>query len=322
MAKTIERLPGGITVGHVRLGIFDGEVGTVKRQVYDGDTITVQGKGNFGIRFLGIDTAEKKIPLPGHDSFTSLSDPRWDAFLSEPFAAGGPLSSAPFSAGLANYIRERTGPGVAVNHRKYADAAEDLLEEFVQADLGEMGAPKEDFVFYLRFAFEIMDRYGRLLCYINRDQPDAGVPSPRPPSYNERMLHGGLASPYFIWPNINPWRARGSILDAVFDPGTAKDMAESDAKLKGARQAVRAARENHVGIFDAADPLRVEPFEVRYLSRCSPPSRYVIDLSKNDDVLIHPENYYTVPLPEDRLFISAEHVPLFVEAGWQKQAAP
>ncbi len=320
--KTIETLPGHITVGHVGLGIFGESVGTVKRQVYDGDTITVRGLGNFGIRFLGIDTAEKKIPLPGEDSFTSLADPRWDAFLSDPFHDGGPLSPSPFSAGLTAYLRARTGPGVAANHRKFADAAEDLLEEFVQNDLHEMGVSKEDFAFYLRFAFEIMDGYGRLLAYINRDQPDADVPSPRPLPYNVRMLKEAVASPYFIWPNINPWRVYGSIPDAVFAPGTAKETAESDKKLDEARQAVKAARENQAGIFDAADPLRVEPFEVRYLSRCSVPGRYVIDLTKDDDLLLHPENYYTIPFSEDRLFISAEHVPLFLEAGWQKQDAP
>jgi hypothetical protein len=46
----------------------------------------------------------------------------------------------------------------------------------------------------------------------------------------------------------------------------------------------------------------------------------VIDLSKNDDVLIKPQEYYTIPNVEDRLFIPEEYVPLFVEAGWKKQA--
>lgn len=318
MAKAIERLRNGQTVGHVGLGMFGGQVGTVKRQVYDGDTITIRALGNFGIRFLGIDTAEKKIPLLGEDSFTSLSDPRWETFLSDPFASGG----LPYSAELTAYLQSRTGPGVAANHKKFGDVAEDLLEEYVQTDLNEMAVPKEDFAFYLRFAFEIMDVYGRLLCYINRDQPDANVPSPRPPSYNARMLEAGMASPYFIWPNINPWRARGSIVDAVFAAGTANDIAQADAKLRQAREAVKGARQNHVGIFDAADPLRIEPFEVRYLSRNASPSRWVVDLSKNDNLLIHPENYYTIPFVEDRLYISSQHVPLFVEAGWQKQAAP
>ncbi len=319
MAKTIKHFQGR-TVGHVGLGVFGDEIGTVKRQVYDGDTITVRALGNLSIRFLGIDTAEKNIPLPGRgDAFISLSDPRWDAFLSDPFAAGGPLSPSPFSKDLTSHLKKRIVPGLAKNHRKYGEDAEDLLEQFVQADLQEMGMSKKDFSFYLRFAFEIMDGYGRFLCFINRDQPNANVPSTRPPSYNERMLQAGMASPYFIWPNINPWRAYGSIVDAVFAPGTANEMAEADAKLKQARDAVKAARQDHVGIFCADDPLLIQPFEIRYLSRCSPPSRWVIDLSQNDDILIHPENYYTVPYAEDRLYISPQHVPLFVQAEWQEQ---
>jgi endonuclease YncB( thermonuclease family) len=318
MAKAIERLRNGQTVGHVGLGMHGQQVGSVKQQVYDGDTINIRALGNFGIRFLGIDTAEKKIPLPGEDTFTSLSDPRWEAFLTDPFAS----DRLSFSAGLTAYLQNITGPGVATNHKDFADAAEDKLEDYVQDDLDQMGVPKEDFAFYLRFAFEIMDGYGRMLCYINRDQPDASIPSPRPSSYNTRMLESGMASPYFIWPNINPWRARGSIVNAVFAPGTANDTAQADAKLRQTRDAVKVARQNHDGIFDTSDPLRIEPFEVRYLSRLASPSRWVIDLSKNENMIIHPENYYTIPFAEDRLFMSSEHVPLFVEAGWQKQAAP
>ena len=32
------------------------------------------------------------------------------------------------------------------------------------------------------------------------------MPDPRPFSYNERMLEAGKTSPYFIWPNINPFQ--------------------------------------------------------------------------------------------------------------------
>jgi endonuclease YncB( thermonuclease family) len=318
MGKAIESLRNGQIVGHVGLGMYGENIGSVKQQVYDGDTIIVRALGNFSIRFLGIDTAEKKIPLPGEDSFTSLSDPRWDAFLTNPFAP----DDSPYSAGLTDYILNKLGPGVAKNHKQHADAAEDQLEEFVQDDLTEMNVSKEDFEFYLRFAFEIMDGYGRFLCYINRDQPDANNPTPRPYSYNTRLLINGMASPYFIWPNINPWRAYGSIVDAVLAPGTANDIAQDDNKLRQAREAIKNARQNEVGIFDGDEPLRIEPFEVRYLSRNSPPSRWVIDLSKNDNILIHPENYYTIPFGEDRLYIPSEYVPLFVEAGWQKEVAP
>jgi endonuclease YncB( thermonuclease family) len=319
MAKTIERLQNGTTVGHVGLGMYGNQVGSVKQNVYDGDTINVRALGNFGIRFLGIDTAEKKIPLPGESQFTSLSNARWAAFLTDPFVNGGPLSPSPFPPGLTKHLKDHSGAGVAVNHKKFADTAEDELENFVQEDVDEMGVPREEFKFYLRFAYEIMDGYGRFLCYINRDQPNANVPTPRPASYNTRMLEAGLATPYFIWPNINPWRARGSILNAVLAPGTAKTTADADQKLNTARQAVKAARQGHLGIFDAADPLVIEPFEVRFLSRGQTPNRWVIDLSKNDSVLIRPENYYTIPFAEDRLFINPQHVELFVDKNWQKQ---
>ena len=44
----------------------------------------------------------------------------------------------------------------------------------------------------------------------------------------------------------------------------------------------------------------------------------MIDLGRNDDTLIPPQGYFQVANPEDRLFVPAEYVPLFVEAGWQR----
>lgn len=143
----------GTTEGYVGLGYHGGGIGTVKQQVYDGDTIVVRGLGNFGVRFVGIDTAEMKLPLPGQTSFVSLADPRWEEFLADPFRQGGPLSPSPFSPGLTEYLQDRTGPGVAANHRRFAEAAEDQLEEYVQADMTAMGMAREGFAFYLRFAF-------------------------------------------------------------------------------------------------------------------------------------------------------------------------
>jgi hypothetical protein len=45
----------------------------------------------------------------------------------------------------------------------------------------------------------------------------------------------------------------------------------------------------------------------------------VIDLSAGGNTLIRPQNYFTVPNDEDRLYIPEEFVALFVEQGWQKQ---
>lgn len=89
-------------------------------------------------------------------------------------------------------------------------------------------------------------------------------------------------------------------------------------KLGDARRWVKAARENGDGIFNPDNPLRLQAFEIRFLGRGTPPDRYVIDLSTNDNILVKPEDYYTIPNVEDRLFIPAEYIPLFVKKGWQQ----
>ena len=127
----------------------------------------------------------------------------------------------------------------------------------------------------------------------------------------------GKVSPYFIWPNIDPFKGKTLLKYAVIPPKKANDLAESDPALSLARQLVRDASQNKIGIFDAEDPLKLQPFEVRSLARKSPPNRCIIDLGKNDDVLLNPQIYYTIGNIEDRLFIPEEYVPLFVEAGWK-----
>ena len=61
------------------------------------------------------------------------------------------------------------------------------------------------FRFFLVFAGEVMDRYGRLLGYLQPDQPNTPA-GQRLGSYNERLVKAGWVGPYFIWPNSNPWR--------------------------------------------------------------------------------------------------------------------
>jgi hypothetical protein len=130
---------------------------------------------------------------------------------------------------------------------------------------------------------------------------------------------GWLGPPYFIWPNIDPFRRHGSLLDAVLAPGTANTVAEQPGALQVARRFVREARNGQLGLFAAADPLRLLPFELRFLARRSPPDRWVIDLGRNHDALLAPQDYFQVANPEDRLFIPAEYVPLFVEHGWRRR---
>jgi endonuclease YncB( thermonuclease family) len=309
MSKAIEELRSGMKVGHVALGLYGAKQGTIKQQVHDGDTITVRALGNFGTRFLGIDAAEISGQLPGHSGFIDLKDPRWEAFLKDP------LVGFQLSPGLTKYLQGRIGPGVAMNHYNHALAAKDALVKEVQADLKEMGKSEAEFEFFMVFANEIMDRYGRLLGYLNRNQPTGD----RPLTYNERLLRDALVCPYFIWPNVNPFKKAGSLIEAVIKPGHAADTADSDKTLRMAREWMSEARKQNKGIFDAKEPLKLEPFELRYLAGQRAPNRWVIDLSKNSSTLIAPENYYTVPHAEDRLFIPEEYVPLFVEIGWKRQ---
>jgi endonuclease YncB( thermonuclease family) len=309
MAKAIETMGYG-TIGHMGLGVHGQGIGSVKQQVHDGDTIISRALGNISVRFLGIDTPEISFRLPGEESFTSLKSLKWEQFLSDPFDAAYGLPAYPM--GLKSYLERKLGQDCAGNHAKLADDAQKMLEAEVDADFTAMGGDKETFAFYLRFANEVMDGYGRLLCYINRDDRS----DVRPLSYNERVLEKGAAMPYFIWPNVNPFRRQLQITAAVPAPGTACQVAQSEKSLREARQWVKDNRDQHKGVFDATDPLKLEPFELRFMAQRKLPSRWVIDLSKNDTSLLPPDRYYEIPHSEDRLFIPEEYVPLFVHKGW------
>lgn len=320
MANAIEQLKTGLTVGYAALGFRGGITGSVRQQVHDGDTFQLRPIGNLGVRFLGVDAPEISFTLPRNRRFIGLSDPLWELFLSDPFDPALPPFRPVLSAGLLAYLKARTGPGAALNHHQHASIAERALEEEVLNDIAALGQTEETFQFLLSFAHEVMDRYGRLLAFVNRLQPSANKPKRRPITYNERLLKTGRITPYFIWPNINPFRRQDSPIKAVIPPGKAAELANKEKTLSDARKWVRSARKKKIGVFDAQNPLRLLPFEIRFLSQRRPPDRWVIDLSKNDDALIRPQNYYTVPNMEDRLFIPAEYIPLFVEAGWKRQA--
>ncbi|MBI3805482.1 MAG: hypothetical protein HY282_17170 [Nitrospirae bacterium] len=318
MSNAIEQLRSGLIVGHVGLGTYRGVPGNVGQEVHDGDTIRARAIGDFGVRFLGVDAPEISFTLPGEKTFTGLADPKWEAFLSDPFNPGLPRFKPALDPGLRAYLESHVGPGTALNHYRLASAAEVALEQEVTADVAALGKTEETFQFLLFFSHEVMDRYGRMLAFINRFEP-AKTETPRPLTYNERLLKTALITPYFIWPNINPFRRQGSITQAVIPPGKANQIATKEKSLADARRWIEDARQNQIGIFDPNDPLRLLPFELRFLSQRRPPERWAIDLSKNDDLLIRPQNYYTIPNMEDRLFIPEEYVPLFVEAGWKRQ---
>lgn len=306
------------TTGFGTPGLYNGQPGTVLQHVHDGDTLNVVAKGNIGVRFLGIDTPEVSFAFPGPRlNFVSMDDDRWNDFLSNPFGDSVLPFEDPISDSLRQFIQAKVIDQPATHHHQHAEAATTGLRKMIAEDMQIMGQDPSEFGYYLNFGFEVMDGYGRFLCLVNRNQPQRSVPTLRPPTYNSRMLERGFAFPYFIWPNINPWDRPDSVMKAVIPVGSAKDLAESDRELRTARDHVAAARASHLGVFDAKAPCLLEPFELRWLSRRTLPSRYVIDLTKNSDQILPPSQYHTIPNCEDRLWIPPEYVALFQQAGWK-----
>ena len=80
-----------------------------------------------------------------------------------------------------------------MKHYRNATQAEDELEKEVSMDLEDLGQSEEKFQLFLAFAYEIMDRYGRLLCFINRYQAEGE----RPLSYNRAIVAGGCDQSLF-----------------------------------------------------------------------------------------------------------------------------
>lgn len=306
------------TTGFAQPGLYSGMPGSVEQQVHDGDTITVRPDGNTPVRLLGIDTPEISFAFPGTRlNFVSLEDNRWNEFLTTAFDDRWGSYQADVSADLRNFLQPKLQGQPGSDHFEHARRATTELRNLIQRDMQIMQQDLSEFSYYMRFGFEVMDGYGRFLCTLNRNQPKRDVPTPRPPTYNMRMLERGLAFPYFIWPNVNPFDRPDSISKAVIPPGHAAQLAATDTELKMARAFVQAARQQHRGLFDMTSPLLLEPFELRFLCRRSLPGRHVIDLTSESNRLLPPSRYFEVPNPEDRLWIPAHYVPLFKEAGWQ-----
>ena len=303
-------------VGSIRRAA-NGQPQSLDASIPDGDTICVHVEGSGCVRFLGIDTPEKNFQLPGSSAQRRLDSAEWETYLTNPFLPQ--FGAFNLDASLVSHLQTRIGPGAGVNHRFHGDNAEQALIALVQADMNALGQNLSTFGYFLSFSFEVFDSFGRFLAFINRNQPNANNPGPRPLPYNERMLENGAALPYFIWPNIDPFRDSSSLLDAVIAPGTANQVAETTPALRRARDFVRQARANgNVNtVFDPANPLRFEAFEVRYLGRREAPNRAVIDLSRNDNLILQPQHYFRIPNAEDRLFIPPAFVPLFVSRGWR-----
>lgn len=289
---------------------------SVKKAVHDGDTVKVDPDGHLSIRFLGIDTPEISFSHPEDGKFKNIY-PHFKEYLTDPFSDKYNDSDKfknDLGEGLVNYLQQKLGDSCAENHFNHAKSAEKELEKYIQDDVSDLSSI-DKYRFFMAFAYDVMDRYGRLLCYLHPHLP----PSKREGriSYNEEMLRSGKALPYFIFPNINPFRRSRGIMEAIPDPQDFKSYVDSDISLSQAREFVKAAREQKLGVFDSQNPLMLEPFELRFLARRVGPPRNVIDLTDDDPILLKPTNYYQIPNPEDRLFINPEHVLLFREKGYQ-----
>lgn len=317
--KALRLSKNGFKIGNGIFGTHGDQSGSVREIVHDGDTINIRMNDNLGVRLLGIDSAEVSLPIPGPGTFTHLKDARWDAF----FRSGAWKTDLFLHPGLLLDLEIRIGNGIdiAANQARQADRAQRNLEKIIQDDLEASGKTEADFRFFLAFGQEFLDGTGRLLCYLHSDRENFSDRQERAAvsasSYNERQLAAGAAYPYFIWPNIQPFLSGRSFAPDNLDPENFWLAVQRSFKLQQARNSVKAARKAGLGVFDPQDPLRLAPFELRFISRRMPPNRYVIDLAQpNTRRLLAPELYYTIPNPEDRLFIPAEYRLLFEATGW------
>ena len=96
------------SVAGIRLD-SDGTPQTLPKSIPDGDTTGVYVEGRMLVRFLGIDTPEKRIDLPGPntDADKLLNSQAWEQYLSDPFRPelgtfelGADLSLNPWTVGL------------------------------------------------------------------------------------------------------------------------------------------------------------------------------------------------------------------------------
>lgn len=289
---------------------------TTEKIVHDGDTVSVNTALNFSTRFLGIDTPEVSLAIRKDGGGTNLSNPAWTAF----FANGDWKNDFPITPALRNHLIMRFGDGtkVALNHDKHATNATIALKSLINADMALTGKDKDTFKFFVTFGYEALDIYARLLCYLSADENNF-TPKQRPLTYNEQQLKNGMAAPFFIYPNVQPFLNIDPFDKEIMKPIGFWKQINKAKRLQDARKFVSDARIAKKGIFDAVDPLILLPYELRYIARKNGkgPDRFVIDLGQSgSNTILKPEKYFKIKNYEDRLFIPKEFVPLFTTNGW------
>jgi endonuclease YncB( thermonuclease family) len=318
--KAISISQQGFKIGNGKLGKWGAGTGSVKQIVHDGDTVSTLLDNNLSVRFLGIDTPEVSIPLPADpNNFEAISGAKWDAFFTSGDWKKDLVCEANLMAYLTNLIGN--GAGIAKNHADHAKDSTKALEKIIQDDVTLSGKTKETFDFFMAYGFDVLDSFARLLCYLNSDMANFANPadaaSIKKKSYNERQLENGAALPYFIFPNIQPFINIKPFSQATITPNNFWILITQAWKLNAARDFVKQARQNKLGIYNAAKPLILAPHELRFIGRQTSPDRFVVDLSQPfTNQLLRPEKYFTITNPEDRMHIPKEYVPMFEKYGW------
>jgi endonuclease YncB( thermonuclease family) len=317
--KSLWIKPPYLKLGVSGIGLHGKKVGSISQIVHDGDTVNTRLIHNLGVRFLGIDTPEISFQFPGTHTFVSLADKKWDEY----FRSGKWRENLAIGQDLYHHLNTIIGNGknISSNHIEYARQAEKSLVKIISADLKKSKKSPKSFNFFMSFGNDFIDTYGRLLCYLNsatenfksqKDQDEI-----KKLSYNERQLTTGLAVPYFIWPNIQPFLSLKAFARENILPKNFWVLIKKASKLHQARKFVAAARAANKGIFSETNPLKLMPFELRTIARKRSADRYVIDLrDEGTNVLLKPEEYIKIPHQEDRLLIPGEFVPIFQIYGW------
>ena len=313
----MEKIIKGTSLKYLSSGLgYHGDgIGSIRQNTHDGDTIKVYDSGNISIRFLGIDTAEISFEINSSGKFISTGNQEWEDYLGDIENRWSGMESElgiNLKENIINRIKDRKP---AENHNYYAKLAEDYLENLIKMEMEKLEQTKENFKFFLPLAYELFDGYGRLLAFVH---PDDKINKPE--SFNQALLAGGVALPYFIWPNVNPFRKKATVSEAAFNnPDDFRSFTNADQSLQKARTDIKKARQDKTGVFseNGPGPLILDAFELRYLSRQKAPYRWFIDLDAEDSILHHPCEYFRF-LPEDRLFIPEHFVPLFASRGWMK----
>ena len=318
MAKAFE-VKDTLKWGLFHFGKRSGAIGGASNQVHDGDTVGLSTPLNFSSRFLGIDAPEISFTLRTKGPpFVPIGHQKWKDFWTS-----GTWKDQLTDVPLKNHLEARIGNGdnVASNHEALAKSAKQDLIKLIEADRNASGKTNEEFRFFLAFAYEFLEGFGRMLCFLHPDRDNfASHVAPSKLSYNEQLLETGSVVPYFIYPNIEPFLKIQPFEQSNLVPAAFWQNVNGASRLQGARRAVAAARTAGLGVFHTTSRLKVLPYELRFLARpgSKGPDRSVIDLGNPDrNQILKPEKYFSIANVEDRLFIPKEFVPLFTQNGWQ-----